>query len=229
MFDPQKILTQVLGGQGMPGKSGGMSSDLLKGGAVGGIAGLLLGSKGGRKLAGSALKVGGMAVLGGLAYKVYNDWQASKQAQKPEPMPQDLKDITPKAEGTVFLPTSNAERDELSRTLLSAMIAAAKADGHIDAAEQTRIFQKLDDFDLSSEEKGFVLEELRKPLDINALASKATTPERALEIYAASLLAIDVDGTAERDYLQTLATRLGLDPLLTKRMEQETEKVTVAG
>ncbi len=227
MFDPQKILTQVLGGHDQTGAAGtgGLSSGLLKGGAIGGIAGLLLGTKGGRNVAEKALKVGGMAVLGGIAYKVWNDWQASKGGQ-PAPAPQDMKDITPQAEGTPFLPPSKRERDELSRTLLSAMISAAKADGHIDAAEQTRIFQKLDQADMNAEEKGFILEELRKPLDTDALAARAASPEQALEIYAASLLAIDVDGSTEREYLADLARKLKLDPLLTERIEEETEKVT---
>jgi uncharacterized membrane protein YebE (DUF533 family) len=222
MFDPQKLLSEILGGQNQPG-TGGISPDLLKGGAIGGIAGLLLGSKGGRKLASKAVKVGGMAVLGGIAYKVWSDWQAGKQGQ-PSPAPADLTDVTPKAEGTVFLPSEKTARDDLSKTLLSAMIAAAKADGHIDAAEQTRIFERLDHSGLTAEEKGYLLEELRKPLDVEALAAKATSPERALEIYAASLFAIDVDGSNEREYLDRLAARLGLDPELARRLESETEQ-----
>jgi uncharacterized membrane protein YebE (DUF533 family) len=225
MLDPQKLLAQVLGGQNLPGlkSGGGGASNLLKGGAVAGLAGLLLGSKGGRKMASSAIKVGGMAILGGLAYKVYTDWQASKQGQ-PQTTPADLKDITPKAEGTPFLPTEKEDRDDLSKTLLSAMIAAAKADGHIDAAEQTRIFEQIDKSTLDAEEKGFLFEELRKPLDTAALAARAKTPEHALEIYAASLMAIDVDGAAERAYLDDLARKLRLDPELTRRLETETEK-----
>lgn len=226
MIDPQKILAQVLGGHDVQDgrNKGGVSADMIKGGAIGGIAGLLLGSRGGRKLAGKAVKVGGMAVLGGLAYKVWSDWQNNRQEQPAAEAP--MKDVTPSAEGTPFLPDTKAERDELSRTLLSAMISAAKADGHIDAAEQTRIFRKLDEADLTTEEKGFILEELRKPLDADAIAAKATTPERALEIYAASLLAIDTEGSAEREYLDTLAQKLKLDAALRGRIEEETEKAT---
>ena len=86
MFDPQKLLEQFLGGQGgqqqqhgqnAPARSGsGFSPDMLKGlaggAAAGGLVSILLGSKGGKKLAGSALKVGGVAVnigarVGGMA------------------------------------------------------------------------------------------------------------------------------------------------------------------
>ena len=92
------------------------------------------------------------------------------------------------------------------------MIAAAKADGHIDAVEQQKIFGKLDELDLDTEDKAFVMDELRKPLDIDSVVAAATTPELAVEIYAASFLAIDPDDPAEQAYLAMLASRLKLDP-----------------
>ena len=98
MFDPQKLLEQFLGGQGQqqqqgqnaPAKSGsGFSPDMLKGlaggAAAGGLVSILLGSKGGKKLAGGALKMGGVAVLGGLAYKAWQNYQATKGAQSTVP------------------------------------------------------------------------------------------------------------------------------------------------
>jgi uncharacterized membrane protein YebE (DUF533 family) len=56
MRDPQRLLEQFPGGNQLD--RGGVSPDLLKGAAMGGLVGLLLGSKGGRKLAKSALKLG---------------------------------------------------------------------------------------------------------------------------------------------------------------------------
>ena len=228
MFDPQKLLEQFLGGQTGEGKKGGVSPDLIKGlagGAVaGGLASILMGSKGGKKLATGALKIGGAAVLGGLAYKAYQTWQANKGAATTVPMG-DIKDITPKAEGTPFLPAPKAERDELSLSLLRAMIAAAKADGHVDAAEQRRIFDKIDELALDTESKAFVIDELRKPLDIDAVVRGATSPEAAVEIYAASTLAIDPDDPAEQAYLAMLASRLKLDPGLRASVDQEVAKL----
>jgi uncharacterized membrane protein YebE (DUF533 family) len=223
MFDAQKLLQEVLGGgDSKDGKRGGMSSGTLKGAALGGIAGLLLGSKGGRKLGGSALKAGGMVALAGLAYKAWQAWQEQQNQQST--VAQEPRDVTPTPKET-FLPRQQSEQNELSLTLLSAMISAAKADGHIDAAEQTRIFAKLDRSNLSAEEKGFLMDEIRKPLDIDALVAKAKTPERAAEIYAASLMAIDPDGSSELEYLDTLARRLNLDPGLRASLENETSKV----
>jgi uncharacterized membrane protein YebE (DUF533 family) len=113
----------------------------------------------------------------------------------------------------------------MSLAILRAMIAAAKADGHIDAAEQQKIFARLDEANLGQAEKAFVVDELRKPLDIDAVVAAATTPELAVEIYTASVLAIDPDDPAEQAYLGMLAARLKLDPGLKKAIETETAKV----
>lgn len=233
MFDPQKLLEQFLGGgkpqdgSQTPGKTGGMSPDFVKGlatgGVAGGLAGILLGGKTSKKMAKGAVKLGGTAALAGLAYKAYTQWQASKQAPQAE-APPPMKDITPRPEGTPFLPSIPQQRDSMSLAILRAMIAAAKADGHIDAEEQRRIFGKLDELDLGTEEKAFVIDELRKPLDIDAVVKAANTPELALEIYAASVLAIDPDDPAEQAYLAMLASRLKLDPGLKKAVETEAAK-----
>ena len=229
MFDPQKLLEQFLGGAKSPdGKpQGGLSPDLLKGlaagGVAGGLAGILLGGKSSKKLAKGALKVGGTAALAGLAYKAYTQWQASRNAGATAE-PAAMKDITPTPEGTPFLPAPAPQRDAMSLAILRAMIAAAKADGQIDAQEQGRIFAKLDELNLDMEAKAFIVDELRKPLDIDAVVKAATTPELAIEIYAASCLAIDPDEPAEQAYLAMLASRLKLDPGLKAAVEAEASK-----
>jgi uncharacterized membrane protein YebE (DUF533 family) len=244
MFDPQTLLDQFLGStaqnqdpdtpararggpDGVPDKFKGFGGGL----AAGGLAGLLLGTKGGRKLAGRAVKLGGIAVLGGLAYKAYTDWQAAKRdgsttdrtSGEAEPQP-GMKNITPDAEGTAFLPAPVAERNVLGTKIIQAMIAAAKADGHIDADEQKRIFAKLDEAGLGIEEKAFLMDELRKPLDIDAIVDLADTTEQAVELYAASCLAIDPDDPAEQAYLAMLAARLKLAPELKTTIETEIAK-----
>jgi uncharacterized membrane protein YebE (DUF533 family) len=250
MIDPQKLIEQFLGGgagasspqAGQPAnrQGGGSALDAIPGSlkgfgggvAAGGLAGLLLGTKGGRKMAKKAVKVGGLAVLGGLAYKAYNDWQATKGGNSTVSQSgaadaaQSIENITPKAEGTAFLPAPASERNALGVKLLQAMIAAAKADGHIDAEEQKRIFSRLDELDLSGEEKGFLMDELRKPLDIDAIVSLAENDEQAVEIYAASCVAIDPDDPAEQAYLSMLAARLKLAPELKAGIEQEVAAVS---
>lgn len=228
MFDPQKLLDQFLGADPSAGKPG-VSSDTLKGlaggAAAGGLVAILLGSKGGRELAGGALKLGGAAVLGGIAYRAWQNWQATKGAQTTVPM---MKDITPQEQARTMLPSTPQAKADLSLSLIRAMIAAAKADGHIDQTEQKHIFDKLDQLNLNTEAKAFVMDELRKPLDIDAVVSAAKTPEAAMEIYTASVLAIDPYDPAERAYLTMLASRLKLDPGLAATIEKEAQ-AAVAG
>ncbi len=219
MFDPSALLDQFLGGRGTDGRRTGPSRDTIHGLAAGGIAGLLLGSKGGRKMAKGALKLGGTAVLAGLAYKVYNDWQSNKRGA---PAPGDS---GAGPAGTPFLPENQSALADLSTAVLRAMIAAAKSDGHIDTAEQQRIFGKLDELQLGIEAKAFVVDELRRPLDIDAVVAPAKSPEIATEIYAASVLAIDPDDPAEQAYLSMLAARLKLDPGLRASIEKAASEV----
>lgn len=248
MFDPKSLLDQFIGGlnQGNPdsrqqaqpngrpfGQAGG--GDLLQqagnllggfgGGAMtGGIAGLLLGSKKGRKLAGSALTYGGMAVAGALAYRAYQNYQAGKQAT---PAVATETPLLPPPSDTPFNPAQPADQQSLGRNLLRAMIAAAKADGHIDNTEQTNIFAQMDRMPLTAEDKAFVMDELRTPLNADAVASAARTPEEAAEIYTVSLLAIDLDHPQERAYLAQLATKLKLEDGLVAHLHASVEGATV--
>lgn len=106
--------------------------------------------------------------------------------------------------------------------VLRAMISAAKADGKVDEAEVQRFVGKIDDDGVSAEEKQFLVEELRKPLDMRALVADVNSPALAAEIYAASLLAIELDTPAEADYLRSLAAELGLDDETVAQLHQLT-------
>ena len=88
------------------------------------------------------------------------------------------------------------------------MISAAKADGVIDDDERQRVLQRL--AEASDEERAFVLAEMEKPLDLDTLLAEVQASHmEATQIYTASLLAIDLDTTAEVKYLKRLAR--GLD------------------
>ena len=170
-------------------------------GAGGLAAGLLLGRGGFTGLA----KAGAVAAVGGLAYQAWKNHQANQSAQAQEQQAADRDRFIPPAQ-------AGYQYEELSKTLVRAMIAATKADGQIDAIEKDAIFRKLETMQLGAEEKAFVFDELSGPLDINAVAARADTAEHAAEIYAASLVAITADTAAERAYLDALAHKLGLDP-----------------
>jgi uncharacterized membrane protein YebE (DUF533 family) len=115
------------------------------------------------------------------------------------------------------------EAEERARLLLSAMIAAAKADGYIDRDEEAAIFGRIDDLDLEPEEKGALMDELRRPLSIDELVRRTPSHEVAVEVYTASVIAIDPDHPAERAYLDMLAARLDLDPALVAEIRRTTD------
>lgn len=174
-------------------------------GAAGLAAGMLLSGGGLGKLTGKAVKLGAVAAVGGLAYSAWQNYQKGQQAQP---------GAAPSQDAFIPAPSDQSGQEELGKSLVRAMIAAAKADGRIDADEKEAIFGKLETMNLSSEEKAWVFDELSTPLDINAVVARADTPEHATEIYAASLVAITADTAAERAYLDTLATKLKLAPAL---------------
>jgi uncharacterized membrane protein YebE (DUF533 family) len=182
------------------------SGGFMRGAAAGGLLGALLGGKGMGKMAGGALGYGGAAALGALALKAYQDYQVKKGA--PVSMtPGQFANLSPDA-----LPHAQPAADggNFQLVLIRAMVGAAKADGHVDAQEQQRLFGEVERLGLDSEAKAFVFDLLSQPVDLASITSSVATPEQAAEIYLASRLAIDPDVPAERAYLDALAARLRL-------------------
>ena len=58
-------------------------------------------------------------------------------------------------------------------------------------------------------------------MDPSEIASAASTPEMAAEMYLASVLIVDEESFMERSYLQELASQLKLDPALKAELEKE--------
>ena len=207
-------LGQVTGGKDAKGltdkakETWSAQSTLGKGAIAGGLLGVLL-TQGGRRLLGAGLRVGGMAAIGGLAYKAYEDWKAGKDASA-EVGPIGL----PSPQGTEFLPDDPDAADDLATRILQAMIAAAKADGHVTPDERARIDGQLANLGLEDEAAALIAAELDAPLDVGRVAALARNEREAAEIYAASLLVVDEEAPAEKGYLAMLAARLGLDPAL---------------
>ncbi len=220
MIDPNKLVNQLMGGGGAG--AGGLVEGLMKSGVGGGLAGGLLsgalagalaGGKGG-KLGKKALKYGGMALVAGIAWKAYQQHQRNKAGAAAAAAPAAWPEALP-------APVEQAAADPgHGLAVLRAMIAAAKADGAIDAAEQQKIFGQLGQATLSAEEKSFLLDELARPLDIDAVVAAARDPAVAAEVYAASRLVIAEASQAERGYLSLLAARLGLEPGLVAELDR---------
>ena len=187
------------------GRAAGGKQNLAVGG-IGALAGALLGG-GGRSM-GGALGGGIMALLGAMGYAALK-----KGGQAAPEVPVGLQEAkTPEAKQAL---------EHEAGLILKAMINAAKADGQIDKGEVSRIIGKLDEMGIDSEAKEFVVTEMRKPVDTGTLVSAAASnPALGAQLYAASLLAIEVDTPAERAYMQDLGERLGLTPETTAALEQ---------
>ena len=215
-----------LGGGGLGGGLGGLASQaetMLRGAggkdalAMGGLASLAGAVLGGRRGgAGGALGGGLLAFLGSLAFSALKNRDAgaapASQPQLPKEVPLGLRE-----------PQTPAEEEELEDTAhlaIRAMIDAAKADGAIDGSEMGRIVGKLKELGTDDGARDFVMNELQKPIDMDDLVSRVRSPEVAVQVYSASLLAIDVDTPAEKEYLQKLAQALNLDAETVARVHQ---------
>ena len=117
----------------------------------------------------------------------------------------------PTAPPAARVPASSEGAGRETVLLIRAMIAAAYADSHLDPEERERIRSRLDGAGLGPEEHAFLEREMAAPVPVSELVAGATTPELAEQVYAASLLAIEVDTPEERGYLAGLARLLGLD------------------
>jgi len=245
MIDASKLLDMVMGGVGGPQSTGSVPAtrpgydaggqqpgapggDLLAqakgflgsqaggiagGAAVGALATLLLGTKGGRDIAGDALKLGAAAAVGGLAYKAYTNYRDGK----PLIGTRAAEYIAAARSGTTVpgAPPPN----EHAILLLRAMIAAALADGRIDAEERERIVGRLSDAGLGAEERQFLDREIATPWSPQQFAAAGATPEVRSEIYLASAIAIEADTAAEQAYLRYLAATLGLEDGLVAHLD----------
>jgi uncharacterized membrane protein YebE (DUF533 family) len=107
--------------------------------------------------------------------------------------------------------------------MIRAMITAAKADGEIDPQERQRILGRLDESGTDPEAQEFVRDEMARPADLQAIVSSVDSPRTAIEAYAASLFAIDVDTPAEAAYMRQLAQGLGLNPALVRELHETLE------
>lgn len=208
MFNADKMLGQLLGSPATAGFAGG-------------LAGGMLTSKGGRKMGKKALKYGGIAAVGALAYNAYRQHQQNKTAGAPQNPPAP----TAPPPGSGFAPEAGTSlANETGMLMVRAMIAAARADGKLDGEEMEKVLGHAEQIDLDPESRARLLSELRTPVDMDQLVAGAVTDELKAEVYLASLLAIEVDTEAERAYLAMLKARLGLDDGLVAHLHAQVEQ-----
>ena len=232
----------------------GLTSSGIGSGLAGGVAGgalvSALGSKSGRKTAATLLKVGGIAAVGGLAWKAYqsyqqtngqqtNGQQVNAQQGNAQQMPQTASPQSWQAnnasqaqpdwrglEQQQFEAIVDKSNESAGMLLLRSTISAAMADGQLSQTEQGQIFAKLEELSLTSEERGTLFAEMAKPWTTADFGNNVKDPVIAIEVYTAALMTIDDTCEAGRAHLRSLANALRLPvPLVTslhaRVLEQE--------
>ncbi len=203
-----------------PRTSGGGLEDMLGGllggggrtstGGAGGLGGLLeqLGGRGGSAggLGGLLGGLAGAAGMGGLLSGTQDTLR--RHPEKPNASFGEV--LNSQFDGTQEEPIEPSQDQEATAALmLAAMIQAAKSDGTFDEGERDRLLKHLGDVD--AEEAAFVKAQMAAPVDIDALVRQ--TPEGlGPQVYAMSLLGIDLDTQAEAQYLHKLAQAYGMKP-----------------
>ena len=189
----QDILGGVLGGRG-------------SGGGTGGLGGLL-DSLGGGTRSGGGGGLGGL--LGGLAGGLLAGTDDTLRKRPETPKGSFGRVLNSSFEATDEEPIEPSQEQEAQAALLlAAMIQAAKADGSFDQGERDRLLGHLGEVD--AQEASFVQRRMQAPVDVDALV--AQTPEgMGPQVYAVSLLAIDLDSQEEAQYLHRLAQAYGMD------------------
>lgn len=214
------------------GVGGFLNSDFGRGGLAGGALGMMLGkNKKARKLAG----YGGLAALGLMVYETYSQYQKQQQAAA-QPTGMDAAQAAPAFARTAPLGLTQQSPQTIDRlgeqqvgehsmAILSALIAAAKADGHIDERERQTIMGEYARIGLGHEAQQWLNNEFNKPLDPAEVARAARTPEMAGEMYLASLLIIDEQSFMERAYLQELGRQLQLPEAVQQQLAQQLQRM----
>jgi len=177
-----------------------------KGAAVAGVLALLLGTKTGRGVTGTGLKLGSLAALGTLAYQTYQNWTQKQGGQIESP-------------ATTADALTGPQANERSLVLLKAIIAAAKSDGHIDETEKSKIEALVAKLGLDGATASMINEEVAKPLDPKGIAALSDSPAIGAEIYLVSALVIDDANEQERTYLTQLAQHLNIPSDLALQIE----------
>ena len=174
--------------------------------AAGGLGALVLGTRTGRSLAASAAKLGGLAVIGGLAYKAYSNYQQGVAAA-PESLSHQHLAAPPAGSGF----EAETVSQDLATTMLKAMVAAAAADGRIDPAEHAKLVAGFGGESMPQQARDFLAREIAAPASIDAIAQAVTSEEAAVQVFTAARITVDPDAGAEHDFLAELADALGLD------------------
>ena len=227
-MDLNRVLGALLGGAAQPQRRRRQSP--------GGVASLL----GGRSVEARAARAIGALAVGAIGAWMERSGQAQPAPQPAAPppgrrAPATPPDVTgparriPQTGSSPWAqprpapppePTGPEAEEAEALLMIRAMIAAAKADGRVDAAERAAIAAQLDAAGLSAEERDFVLADFDRPLTPEALARDATDPMLRARLYAAAFAGAGDITPPERAWLDALAKALKLDKAAAAAIEE---------
>ena len=145
------------------------------------------------------------------------NWGGPAQPPPPPQAPPPVDAPPPPAPAAVV----QGDTEELALRLIQVMIAAAHADGALDAAEEQAILERAGKAGLSREERIVLLDELHKPKSIAELTAGISDPTVARTMYILAAGTIAIDTEAERSWLDQLAAALGLSKAVQNFLEEE--------
>jgi len=184
------------------------------------VAGVLMGSRKPGGIALRAASIGGVALIGALAYKAYQAHQAGTPSRPSGPGGSTR--LTGPAPAAFDLAAAS---DDDALLFARAMVAAASADGPLDNRERARIVEALAQAGIDPQSTRWLEDELASPAGIDDIADRVQTPEKAAQVYAAARLAIDPDTRQEREFLRQLAESLDVDPALARQIDDAASAV----
>lgn len=209
------------------GAAGSAGQNPLQAAGLGAVLGSVLGG-GGDSISG-AVKGGALALLAGVAYKALTGaGQASGQgtaaamplAAAPSQVPPQVPPQVPVELQGPRTPDEEQLVERKAELVIKGMLNVAKSDGEVSAEEILRITSQLREAGMDAEAESWLMDELRRPLDLEAFIAEIPDAQTAAEIYAASLLAVEIDTLEERAYLAGFARGCGIDGPVARQIEQ---------
>jgi len=196
------------------GTVGSAAENPLQAAGIGAVIGSLLGG-GGSSISG-AVKGGALAVLAGVAYKAL---AGNLQGRAAGPVAASAPEVPVALQGPQGQ-ADDAVVEQKARLVIKGMMNVAKSDGQVSADEVLRITSRLKEAGMDADTESWIMAELRHPLDLDAFVAEIPDQQTAAEIYAASLLAVEVDTPQERTYLSDYAQKTGIDGPVARQIEQ---------
>lgn len=230
------------GGQKAPGAAPGGGGDIFGGAIPAGPAGPAgAGAAGGaavlveiaRRILAQAQQGGGMGapgnapgagslndILGQIFGRMngkFGQQGPAGQPKKPDAWP----DARSSSHGGLFgFAEVDQSGEEQADVMLRAMVAAAQADGKIDATEQKNIIGALQD-QLDDSELADFRQMLATPISIDEVLDAVEDPATAFNLYLVSAMTIDQDNPREQQYMDALAQKLGISEQAAQMIESQ--------